>query len=156
MKILKEFKVTKVDDGGMSTFSLPEEIQKWIIENTMFRPQSNVNVIHPFRLCVMIPPTSFNNIKPDTSYEAKHCILVKNIAFKNDTGKWDVYEKAIFDIYNRKTVGEDSVKCVPDSIGSIFGSRPIANDWNVIIKTNEDVHPILCNLSLEELFDNLE
>ena len=153
MKILKEFKVTKVDDGGMATFSLPEEIQKWIIENTMFRPQSNVNVIHPFRLCVMIPPTSFNNIKPDTSYEAKHCILVKNIAFKNDAGKWDVYEKAIFDIYNRKTVGEDSVKYVSDPIG-IFGSRPIANDWDVIIKTN-DV-PILCDLSLEDLFDNLE
>lgn len=155
MKILKEFKVTKVDDGGMSTFSLPEEIQKWIIENTMFRPQSNVNVIHPFRLCVMTPPTSFNNIKPDTSYEAKLCILVKNIAFKNDTGKWDVYEKVIFDVYNRKTIGEDSVKYVPDPIG-IFGSRPIANDWNVVIKTNEDNAPILCNLSLEELFDNLE
>ena len=152
MKILKEFKVTKVDDGGMSTFSLPEEIQKWIIDNTMFRPQSNVNVIHPFRLCVMIP--SFNNIKPGTSYEAKHCILVKNIAFKNDVDKWDVYEKAIFDIYNRKTVGEDSVKCVSDPICGIFGSRPIANDWDVIIKTNDA--PILCDLSLEELFDNLE
>ena len=150
MKILKEFKVTKVDDGGASAFSLPEESQKWIIENTMFRPQSNVNVIHPFRLCVMVPSTPFNSIKPDTSYEAKLCILVKNVAFKNDAGKWDVYEKVIFDVYNRKTVGEDSVKST--SLG-ILGSRPIANDWDVVIKTNDA--PILRNISLEELFDYL-
>lgn len=155
MKILKEFKVTKVNDGGTSTFPLPEEIQKWLVENTMFRPQLNVNVIYPFKPAIMASPVPFNSIKPGTSYEIKYCILVKNIAFKNDAGKWDVYEKVIFDIYNRKTIGEDSVKCVPDPIG-IFGSRPIANDWNVIIKTNADVHPILCNLSLEELFDNLE
>lgn len=154
MKILKEFKVTKVDDGGTIAFSLPEEIQKWMIENTMIKPQLNVNVIYPFKPAVMASSAPFNSIKPGTSYETKYCILVKNIAFKNDAGKWDVYEKVIFDIYNRKTIGEDSVKYVPDPIG-IFGSRPIANDWNVIIKTNEDVHPILCNLSLEELFDNL-
>lgn len=159
MKTLKEIKVTKIDNG-MNAYPLPEEIQKWTIENTMFKSQPNINIIYPFSLILapgmMMPPTSIRNFKPGTSNETEYNVLAKNIAFKNNDGKWDIYEKVIFNIYNRKSVNEESKEDTTisrlgfDSFGS---SKAIADDWNVTIKTDDA--PLIYNLSLEELFDNL-
>lgn len=154
MKTLKEIKVTNVDNG-MNAYPLPEEIQKWTIENTMFRSQTNVNMIHPFSLLLsagmMMPPTT--NFKPCTSNETEYNVLVKNIAFKNNDGKWDIYEKVIFNVYNRKSVGEGSKENTMFGGLSFGSSKTMIDNWNVTIKTYDA--PLICNLSLEELFDNL-
>ena len=153
MKTLKELKVTKIENGFGSAFPFPEEITRWLTENTMYKPQDGVNIIHPFSLILtpgmMIPlgPASTDGIEPGNSRETEYNILAKAIAFKNENGKWDIYEKVIFNVYNRKTVGKD-----PVTDGMFGGPRnSIVNDWVVTIKT-DDV-PFNCDIDLLGLFD---
>lgn len=152
MKILKEIKVTKIENGFGSAFPFPEEITIWLTENTMYKPQDGVNIIHPFSLILtpgmMIPlnPATVDGIKPGESRETEYNILAKAIAFKNENGKWDIYEKVIFNVYNRKTVGKEPADT------SWGGSRnPIVNDWVVTIKTDDT--PFNCDIDLLGLFD---
>jgi hypothetical protein len=155
MKTLKEIKVTKIENGFGSAFPFPEEITRWFTENTMYKSTMGGETIHPFSLVLtpgmMIPlgPASTDGIKPGESRETEYNILAKAIAFKNENGKWDIYEKVIFNVYNRKTVGNEPVT---DGMGMYGGPHnPIVNDWVVTIKTDDA--PFNCDIDLFGLFD---